>query len=269
MKKILHINDTAGVASLISKELNRLNHKSKVIARLKSTQKLNITSNYNTKIISGSYKKFLLFIIKELILFRPNIVHIHYWFDGINIVHLISKLLFFNPKLIYHAHGDDIRGLLKNKSWNASKLKSDINIVATKDILFPNAIHLPNPIDTNMFYKHDNKQRVNNDALYIRTRFDRKDYAIDYSKKHNLKLTIIDRIDGNGVPYRELPNIFQKYEYYLDFKGLTNKEVISKTAMEALASGVKVVTDDGFIIEPDDADFSKRLNSFVKLYENL
>ena len=78
-----------------------------------------------------------------------------------------------------------------------------------------------------MFYKHDNKQRVNNDALYIRTRFDRKDYAIDYSKKHNLKLTIIDRIDGNGVPYRELPNIFQKYEYYLDFKGLTNKDVIS------------------------------------------
>lgn len=48
------------------------------------------------------------------------------------------------------------------------------------------------------------------------------------TQKHNLKLTIIDRIDGNGVPYRELPNIFQKYEYYLDFKGLTNKEVISK-----------------------------------------
>ena len=269
MKKILHINDTAGVASLISTELNRLNHKSKVIARLNSTQKLSITSNYDSKIISGSYKKFLLFLIKELILFRPNIVHIHYWFDGINLVHRISKLLFFNPKLIYHAHGDDIRSLLKNKSWDASKLKSDINIVATKDILFPNAIHLPNPIDTNMFYRHNNKERVNNEALYIRTRFDRKDYAIEYSKKHNLKLSIIDRIDGNGVPYRELPNIFQKYEYYLDFKGLTNKEVISKTAMEALASGVKVVTDDGFIIEPDNADFSERLNSFVKLYENL
>ena len=92
---------------------------------------------------------------------------------------------------------------------------------------------------------------------------------LNTQKKHNLKLTIIDRIDGNGVPYRELPNIFQKYEYYLDFKGLTNKEVISKTAMEALASGVKVVTDDGFIIEPDNTDFSERLNSFVKLYENL
>lgn len=269
MKKILHINDTAGVASLISKELNRLNHKSKVIARLNSTQKLNITSNYDSKIISGSYKKFLLFLIKELIIFRPNIVHIHYWFDGINIVHLISKLLFFNPKLIYHAHGDDIRGLLKNKSWDPSKLKSDINIVATKDIMYPGAIHLLNPIDIEMFFEFNSNIRVMNNALYVRTKPDCKEFAIDYSKKHNLKLTIIDRIDENGVPYNDLPKIFQKYEFYLDFKKGTTKDILSKTAMEALASGVKVVTDDGSIIDPKNVDFSERLNSFVELYENL
>jgi hypothetical protein len=54
-------------------------------------------------------------------------------------------------------------------------------------------------------------------------------------------------------PYLKMPELLRRYEYYIDVKRDSNGELLkgtlSKTALEALACGVKVITCEGKIVE--------------------
>lgn len=70
--------------------------------------------------------RFGLLVILELLYFRPNIVHVHYWTKGV-----IFAKIFSRAKIIMHFHGSDIRGkVVPDYVKNWSKV-----LVSTRDLL--------------------------------------------------------------------------------------------------------------------------------------
>lgn len=104
-------------------------------------------------------------------------------------------------------------------------------------------------------------------ALFTRTYpIDKLKEAINFCQENNLKLTIINRLPGfpiNTIPHTQFLEFLKCFDYYLDLKGLTTSEVLSRSGLEALRAGCKVLVDTGEIIidfkmtSPDD---------YVKLY---
>ena len=50
---------------------------------------------------------------------------------------------------------------------------------------------------------------------------------------------------GHGIPYGEIPKVLNRYEYYID---RMSPKSLSKTALEALACGLKVIRWDGRVV---------------------
>ena len=81
----------------------------------------------------------------------------------------------------------------------------------------------------------------------------------------------MDRTEGDYIPHEEMPELLSKYEWYFDLKGLTSKEVLSKTAIEflhttSLQSPGKVLTDTGDVV----TDFkTTTLKDYLDLLERM
>ena len=50
---------------------------------------------------------------------------------------------------------------------------------------------------------------------------------------------------GHGIPYGEMPKVLNRYEYYID---RMSPKSLSKTALEVLACGLKVIRWDGRVV---------------------
>jgi len=108
------------------------------------------------------------------------------------------------------------------------------------------------------------------EALFTRTYpIDKLKEAINFCQENNLKLTVINRISDfpiNTIPHKQFLKLLKCFDYYLDLKGLTTSDVLSRSGLEALRAGCKVLVDTGEIItdfkmtSPDD---------YVKLYFEL
>lgn len=237
MVSVLHIWNTAGVASVIAKFQKKiLGWNTWVIMRGKY-DKYGLTT-YGEIINTDKIR----FILKALVLARKyDIIHVH---DLDRLIPVLKTI--YNKKIILHYHGSRIRGRWseRKKYWG----KADLVLVSTPDLLenAPNdIIYLPNPVDTQLF-KPMLRFRKRNTALYIYRHQLNED--IEWPKKIAEKmgwdLTIIDR-EKNPIPYREMPQILNRYEYFIDRKHIPS---LSKTALEALACGVKVVRWDEKIV---------------------
>lgn len=266
--KVLHVFDTAGVASIIAQEVRRLGHSAKVMTRF---DPFNITREYCGTLVEGRYRKFLAVLFKELLFYRPDVVHIHHWLGGINVIRKLNRLVRFRqPKIVFHAHGSELRPLVGTGSWRRSDYKVDVMIAATSDIQLDGMIYLPNPIDTARFHPLDDPKRGSErerKAVYFRTLpKDCLDAAERYCEQHDLLLTVVDRLAGEVVPFEELPSLLRLHSVYLDFKGLTSKGLYSKTGLEALACGLRVITDDLLVTESEEVDLQGRLAPFMEIY---
>jgi len=181
-----------------------------------------------------------------------------------DIVHVHSnwKVLFFIPfkKKILEFHGDDIRIHPSNKNklthfLNYLFLKFYRNkiFVSTPDLLIPsisslkNAFWIPNPIDKEHFVRLNPCEK--NTAVYFANWYETPDRAVKIAKENGWKLTIIDRRKGEGIPYSQLPRFLEKFEYMIDRHEIKS---LSKTALESLHLGLKVVDWKGRIISSID-----------------
>ena len=107
---------------------------------------------------------------------------------------------------------------------------------------------MANGIDTNMFSdKNLNKKGA---LAFVSSNLDKKrciEFIRKIQKKHSLELDIIDT-DNGFVSHDDLPDLLNKYEYFIDIKitnyGLLGKE-LSNLALQALACGCKVYHDFG------------------------
>lgn len=239
--KILHIWNTAGVASIIAKFMDRIyGTESRVVTR-KAFDPYGLTV-YGEAWNCGK----TVFVLKSLEkALRTNIVHVH----GVDKIIPYVKVL--GKPLVLHYHGDDIRGLWKEKEkyWknaNAVLYSTDElrNIDTPKE-----AIYFPNPVDIDFFHRRSDIERMTQTAMTISYGAD--DLAEEFAKKYNLNLTTY----AKNIPYLDMAKTMCRYEYYVDVKRdskgtvLKGERSLSKIAYEALACGCKVITPKGEVKE--------------------
>lgn len=241
--KVLHIWNTAGVGSIIAKYMDKLFGTESLVVHRRAFDPYGVTT-YG-KLYDCDAKSFALRCL--LIAKKFDIIHVH----ALDELILPLKLLYPRKPVILHYHGSDIR-----KKWNLRRRywsKADVILYSTPDLLDnetpKRAVYIPNPVDIELFHPCSVKPRPKT-AFHISYNAD--DLAAEYAKKYCLELTIHNRQIHGVIPYLKLPQILCQYEYYIDVKRDYQKELLkalSKTALEALACGLTVITWDGRIVK--------------------
>jgi len=179
--------------------------------------------------------RFVLNVIFHLLTFRADIIHINAWDKGV----FPAKLLSPRSKIIMHYHGNDIRGKMIPF---AVKLCVDKICVSTCDLLeyCPRAQLLPVLVGEEFYYRGGRERR-----------------------------TILTLDQENRLIESELmPFILSLFEYYRDRKRIkiTSSQLLSKTGMEAIACGTKVIADSGEIV----TEFPKTtIKEYIAVYNTL
>jgi len=237
---IMHIGNTAGVGSVIAKYVDRQFGTHSLVVARRVSDPVGFTT-YGDLWNNGPK----MFTLKCLLTARKyDIVHVHY-FDKI-LPYL--KLLYPGKPVVMHYHGDDIRNKwkLRSKYWR----KSDAILYSTLDLSEADtpkhAMYLPNPVDIDIFHPCLRKPEPQT-AFHLSYNADV--LAQTLARDHGLKLTIHDWKTEGRIPHRKLPEILCNYEYYIDARRSPDQALLrvplSKTALEALACGLKVITWSG------------------------
>lgn len=293
--KILHVWDQAGVAALIAKYQRRLGHEAVVVKRY-GFDGLSIGKLYGTHTIPkrkyvalGSkvpsllnpVKKVLRTILKQhrTLQFYITIRRLAKNYDILHI-HSQYRTLFFtlSTRKIFEFHGDDAR---KTPSFQnpIDQLLTRLFLrvfhrlerfyVSTPDLTkdVPDSQWIPNPVDTELFVSV-NPKKPNGHALYVHNWYETSEAAKKIAEAHDWKLTILDRAKHEFVRYEDMPFYLSQFEYFIDRHAIPS---LSKTALEALALGLRVVNWKGEIVEglPECHMPENVAKRTLKIYEEL
>jgi hypothetical protein len=274
--KILHIHDQAGVACILAKYQRMNDIKSKVLSSNK-IDKYGILKFYKDYVDLVDRANFVEYCISEAK--SADIIHIHsveelvikirkalgnskkiiLHYHGTDIRGLKNKnnqnlFTIQNTKNRAKSFAAKVKnrlrliqmGYYKPLQTESQKLADEI-LVSTSDLLLllPHAKYLPNPVDVEHFSKDNtNHNKVNNNALTIKTTSGDIQKTLLYCNENNINLKI-DVLDRTKTPilYEEIPNYLKKYDVYVDIRIVNDKilENLSKTALESLACGLKVL----------------------------
>ncbi len=263
--RVLHIWNPAGVASTLAKYQVRILGWSAWVITRRSADRFGLTT-YGELLDCGSLRFLTLAVLRAR---RFDVIH----------VHMLDKLvpalkaIYPRKKVVLHYHGSDIRGRWceRRRFWKAA----DLILVSTPDLLEGAPAdacvrYLPNPVDTDLFKPIPSLRRPGT-ALFITSseakhRASEK-WAVRMAERLGLKLHIIDR-DKEAIPHRRLPLVLNAYEYFIDHRWVP---ALSKTALEALACGLKVVRWDGKVIQglPERHRPGAVVRALASLYEQL
>ena len=233
--RILHVWNTAGVASVIAKFCDReFGTESKVITR-KEADKVGLTT-YGRAYEDGP----AIFFGRALLMAKSaDVVHVH----SLDRIIPWLRRLYWGKPLVIHYHGTDIEGRWKEKE---RRWKSAGAIVCSTPNLLegapPSAMNIPNPVDTDFFHPLG-VDRGPRSALSFRYGMDSE--AEQVAKRLGLELTWLDRW---GVPHEKMPETFSRFSYYIDLRrprGHKEARSVGKAALEALACGCEVVDWSG------------------------
>jgi hypothetical protein len=151
-----------------------------------------------------------------------DLLHAHYCVSPARASYLSGK------PYVVHCHGSDVRnGVGWSKRLCLERARKVL--VATPDLLkvLPNAIYMPTPVGP-QFHNLGLRRKG---AAYFRKPFE-KPPKIDW-----LNITVLDPV----FAYEDMPKLLNTFEYFVD----DSLPDLSKTALEALACGGKVVTWKG------------------------
>ncbi len=258
--KILHVWNTAGVASVIAKFTDReFGTQSKVIAR-KAADRVGLTT-YGAAYPDGPAR----FFLRALGMARSaDIVHVH---SLDRIVPWVKR--FYGKPVVMHYHGTDIEGRWAEKRgrWE----KADYLAVSTPNLLEgapSSAVFVPNPVDTDLFRPSEVK-RTPGSALSFR--YGMETEAEQAAKDLGLTITWLDRWT---VPHDQMPEVLSKYVYYIDMRKPPRHGVarsVGRAALEALACGCRVVDWSGRIVEglPPEHDAANVAARWRQVYVQL
>jgi hypothetical protein len=254
--KILHINNTAGVGSLIIKELSSRPYYRFDMSVYGKNDPFHFTP---AKYVSSG--KLIYYFRTLLKAFGADLIHIHAR------DRFLKYLKPLGVPLILHYHGSDIRGRWREKEpvyRNATRV-----MVATHDLLqgAPEYVaYIPNPIDRDHF-KHLPKIEGNKAFTFSH---DADDLAHRIADKYGVPLDVLPR----SVAYQDLPLAMAAYKYYVDVKRVNGEtlprpgyDFLSKTALECLSRGITVLRDSDVITDfPEEHDSKKVAESWDRLY---
>jgi glycosyltransferase involved in cell wall biosynthesis len=259
--RILHVWNTAGVASVVAKFCDReYGTKSTVITR-READKVGLTT-YGRAYGDRPAR----FFARALLMARSaDVVHIH---SLDRIVPWLRRLYWGKP-LVIHYHGTDIEGRWKEKEnrWKSA----DAIVCSTPNLLEgapPTAVHIPNPVDTDVFHPLG-VDRAPRSALSFRYGMDSE--AEQVANRLGLELTWLERW---GVLHEKMPETLSRFAYYIDLRrppGHHEARSVGKAALEALACGCKVVDWSGKTLQglPDENRPENVAAKWHELYQGL
>ena len=200
-----------------------------------------------------------------------DIIHIHS-------IYGVCYIMPFKHKVV-EFHGDDIRKA-PSMYWRIKPLRAKLFAkcfgfrnkvyVSTPDLLseVPGSVWLPNIVDTEHFKPMPEIQRNPVGALYCSMWYEDGSHAKDFVTKHNLCLTVLERDKNAWVDHRKFPAYLNQFTYYIDRKEIHS---LSKTALEALACGLKVVDWQGNVVTglPSCHKPEVVAKQSIKIYEDV
>ena len=243
---ILHVWDQAGVSCVLSKYQRKLGHEVSILKR-NGYDPFNFFSFYNEPLYDLDGKKFINFVIDESK--KYDVIHVHSLYK---IVPSIRKK-YKNKIIILHYHGSELRtGLVDSslqKLINEADQKADLVFLSTPDLTkYPSEkrYYIENPIDIDHF-KSLKKKPLEEKYFTFKTNQIDLNALTEYLHKNNLKfdVTIHDRTIS-PISYGHMPEFFSNYSVYVDIRIVKNQiiESLSKTALEALACNLRVLSFD-------------------------
>lgn len=280
--KILHIWDTAGAGSIISRELQKMEINSHTIAK-KNLYNFDEKEKWQNR---GNSTKPT--ITKAIIIAKKfDILHLH----TIDQTIPLFKKIYPKKKIVLTYHGSDIRSnhgrdssidFQNNKinQWHKRKKYwelADAIIVTTPDLLegAPKEVKLIRPPIEREVWKRQNPYEKNT-AIYSRYKKGKQGeadkLAYKWTEKNNIKLRTLDRKE-KIIPYQKFPRFLERFEYYIDVKqggGGDILEVMSGTGLQALSLGCKVYHNKKIHKKfPKEADSKNVAKEYLKLYRSL
>jgi hypothetical protein len=269
--KILHLYDTAGSSSIIAKYQRMLGHEVDVIT-IKRLDAFGISAYYNSILFDGSALAFYWHCMK--LARNYDVIHVH------SLSRIIPYLRLRHPqkKIIIQFHGTDLRKADAFKRNLAMKI-SDAIFITTKDLFsfltprqFKKAYYTANVADVEMFSRM--KEKPTKDAWLSLFHGGVWDNVIDKEILLQHDIINIESLDRTkaSVRYWEMPKLLSQYKGYIDIKVVNGERLmaLSKTALEALATGLPVFTYENNIMreyptEHDPYDVAKKM---CDLYQN-
>jgi hypothetical protein len=268
-KKLLQIWDITCSSAIIAGYLEDHGWQCKVIMRESFDKHDCYKSFRDYQNIAGRARNYYGAIIKAILSFKPNLILVRQNYQVIPLVKLFAP----RTPVIVHFHGLEVR-YRKTIPWQARLTKS--RLVSTRDLeRFGEFYATPLHPMYNRAFTSDRKEGT---ALFIRGYLgihDGLEAAQRFAEENGLDLDIIDRTKGEHIPHTKMPELLSRYEWYLDLKGHTTREVISKTAIEFLTTARndsigKVLTDDGDVITSETLDYYiTPLNSYLELFDRV
>jgi glycosyltransferase involved in cell wall biosynthesis len=239
---VLHIWDQAGVACILAKYQRRRGDHVTILKR-SSYDPFAIFSFYNESLINADGKQFLKLAVKEAKVY--DVIHVHTLFKIVPELRRRYK----DKRIVLHYHGSEVRGKDVDPIRLEAEDKSDVILVSTPDLLNyvknDKVQHLSNPVDTEHFRKNSSRESSARSLMITSDRMDIQ-WILSHLARSNLNLNIDTTIDrsSNPVPYSKLPSLLYQYSVYIDIKYIDGVLLtsLSKTALEALAGGLKVLT---------------------------
>ncbi len=258
--RVLHIWNTAGVASVIAKFTDRdFRSESTVITR-RAADRTGLTT-YGTVYDDGATR----FLVRALRMSGgADVVHVH---SLDRVVPWVKRL--HRVPVVMHYHGSDIEGRWPEKEPRWSK--ADFLAVASRYLLDggpSGAVWVPNPVDTDSF-RPAATPPPRGSALSFHYGADAE--AESLARKLGLALTWMDR---GAVGHEKMPALLGSYAYYIDVKRSRAGALLpalSRTGLEALACGSKVVGSGGDVSEglPPENDPTNVAAKWHEVYEGL
>lgn len=202
---------------------------------------------YNQPIIDSNVRSFLKMCVKAAK--NYDVIHVHTLFK---IVPELRKK-YKDKLIILHYHGSEVRG--KGENIDPVRLdaeqKSDAILVSTPDLLSyvknDKVQYFPNPVDTEHFRQASSSVSHQKSLMMVSNRMDVQ-WTADYLSKISFNpasCTVIDR-SSNPILYSEMPSMLNQYSTYVDIRYIDGLLLtcLSKTGIEALACGLKVLAYD-------------------------
>lgn len=205
------------------------------------------------------------FFLRALVMARsPDIIHVH----SLDRIVPWVKAVYGKPVVMTY-HGTDIEGRWEEKRnrWR----KADYVAVSTPNLLEgapDSVVHIPNPVDTDIF-KPGRAAPDPKSAVSFRYGMDAEAEAV--AEKLGLSITWLERW---SVQHDKMPETLSRFAYYIDMRKPPNHveaRSVGKAALEALATGCRVVDWKGEVIQglPPEHDPRNVASKWNEVYLGL
>jgi len=252
--KVLFLGNTAGAFTPVAEWLHENGHEVKIVVRA-CFDPYKFTENSGLGVLVDSPRDLYRETMRQISDMSPDIVHIS---SSLELL-LITRLQSWRTPIVFTYHGVDVRDSTGKPHKIVSQLAEHITVTTPDLKSYGN--FLDRVINPDFHYRGG---RVPDTALMFYGDYfyaDNRELAKEWCASKGYELTILDKNHSDyPIPHDKMPDYFSRYEYYLDWKDQRGElHALSKTALEALRCGCKVVHDSDFEreITVDDVSWVK------------